>query len=91
MPCMVVDVLSPNFQPQTSTSTMKSAELYHETAIALFSIAQLPRFCTNIKEVEVTRHSNVRNNWANICWHALLTSVKGQVTEYKETTKLSMT
>ena len=37
------------------------------------------------------RYSNVRDNWANICWRALLTSVKGQVSEYKETTKLSKT
>ena len=37
------------------------------------------------------RYSNVREDWANICWRALLTSIKGQVTEYKETTKFSMT
>ena len=37
------------------------------------------------------RYSNVRNDWANICWRALLTSVKEQVTEYKVTTNLSIT
>ena len=36
-------------------------------------------------------YSNVRDDWANICWHSLLTSVKGQVAEYKETIKLSKT
>ena len=37
------------------------------------------------------KYLNVRDDWANICWRALLTSVKGQVVEYKETTKLSKT
>ena len=36
------------------------------------------------------RYSNVRDDCENICWRAWLTCVKGQVTEYSETTKLSM-
>ena len=36
-------------------------------------------------------YSNVRDDLANICWRAWLTSVRVQETEYNEMTKLSMT
>ena len=37
------------------------------------------------------RYSKVRDDYANICWRALLTSVRVQDTKYNEMTKLSMT
>ena len=37
------------------------------------------------------RNSNVRDDWAKNCWRDWFTSVKGQVTEYSEITKLSIT
>ena len=41
----------------TSTGTVRSAELYHDAALALSSIAQLPRFYTSIEEVQVSTGS----------------------------------
>ena len=37
------------------------------------------------------RYSNVQDPKVNICWHAWLIYVKEQLTEYSETTKITMT
>jgi len=36
----------------TSTGTVRSTELYHDPALSLSTIAQLPRFYTSIKEIQ---------------------------------------
>jgi len=41
----------------TSTGSVKSAELYRDAALSLSTIAQLPRFHTSIKEIQISTES----------------------------------
>ena len=51
----------------TNAGTVRSVEQYREAARALSNIAQLPRFYTEIKEVEVTNESLIVPAMSDSC------------------------
>ena len=51
----------------TNAGTVRSVEQYHEAARALSNIAQLPRFYTEIKKVEVTNESLIVPAMSDSC------------------------
>ena len=50
-----------------NTGTMRSAEQYRESARAMSSIARLPQFYTNMKEVEVITESKTAPSVSGLC------------------------